>query len=65
VDKPWWRRCLRPERLLLDLKDARFETSFNDLGVHSKFEITCREADGTQSYKFVSTFIIILLSNFV
>ncbi|ELU17929.1 hypothetical protein CAPTEDRAFT_154368 [Capitella teleta] len=45
IDKPWWRRCLRPERLLLDLRDTRFETSFNDPRASSKFEVTCREGD--------------------
>ena len=43
---PWWRRCIRPDILTMELADAVVSTTCvpNDTTVH--FEVVCKEAKG-------------------
>ena len=47
IDKPWWRRCLQKEVLILKFSDVDVHTSVNASSPVSKVEVTCKEVHGT------------------
>ena len=46
IDKPWWRRCLQKEVLILKFSDVDVHTCVNASSPVSKVEVTCKEVHG-------------------
>ena len=46
IDKPWWRRCLQKEILIVKFTDIDVHTCVNASSAVSKVDVTCKEAHG-------------------